>query len=333
MPFFHNRYVKFGALALFGLVALFVFWVLVNLMSSATGLDDSSFSAPMGAPAPSYDNRGAKMESADVAIDGVSYSVPEPTPSSYTSNLESYETTRYTVGGKVKEFDDLCQSLIALKADPNIHFQSINTQTNYCRAHFYVEEAQVSAVVDTLAGYGGVEISRDTSSVTRHRQQLQSRTNILQQQLARVEQTLAAAEAQLDRLNARFYATDEVTEISAEVTNSLRFIDQMTNQKINLISQLDTLYQQSADLEARLNVVEFSVNISRSNPLHPNKYERAWEQAWDELHDTFNETLIGITAFFGIFLLWALRISVYLLVVLIIVRLFWKFGRLLWNKW
>ncbi len=102
--------------------------------------------------------------------------------------------------------------------------------------------------------------------------------------------------------------------------------------KINLTSQLNSIYQQATDLEERIGVVEFRVSISRSNPIAIDKYERAWDQAWKDLRDTANDTLIGITAFFGIFLLWTLRISLYLLVVLVIIRVTWKFAKLLWHK-
>ncbi len=335
MPsFLQNRFVKFALIGLGALIALFVFLFVVftglNIVGSTTGLNEMSAPMPMSA-----DYGGTAANRSYDAVEEIAYApsyMPATSPDGYTAGLESYETTSYHVSGKTKQFDELCQTVANLKSDPTIHFKSINTSTNYCQANFYVEDEQVGSVVSALSGYKGIELTRDTSSVTRHKQRLQSRTTILQQQLARVEETLLSAEAQLDRLNSRFHTTDEVVDLSSEVTKSLRFIDEMTNKKINLISQLDNVYQQSADLEARMNVTEFSVSVSRSNPIYPNKYENKWEQAWEDLRDTVNEALIGITAFFGIFLLWVLRVSVYLLVVIIILRLFWKFVKLVWGK-
>lgn len=335
---FQNRYVKFiglGVAVLFGgLVLLAILGALLGSLSHSTGLDSRSYntlSVPQMGYSPSFSNEMA-MESADAIYDDGGY-YPEPIPSGYTAELETYETTTYTVSGRTKQFDEACATIADLKADPNIHFQSINTDTNYCRASFYVGEVEAAAVVDTLSGFKGIELTRDTSSVTRHRQQIQGRTSILQQQLRRVEQTLSAAEAQLARLNSRFQTTDEVVELSGEVTRSLQFIDQMTNKKINLISQLDNMYQQAADLEARMDVVAFSLNISRSNPLYPSKYEQQWERAWESLQDAYHETLMALTAFFGIFLLWVFRIAIYSLVLIVIIRGLWKFVKLVWSKW
>ena len=337
---FQNKYVRFGLLAIGVLVALFaVLIVLAMLNTSRSSLGLSSADIDSGFYAPSITNsfsRDAFMEES-VSMEAVDSSYypypPVPTPDGYTSGLESYETTNYRVSARTKDFDGLCGAVAGLKSDPQIHFRSITSSLNNCYASFFVAEEKVDGVLATLSGYRGVEVNRNTESVTRHKQQLESQTAILQQQLARVDSSLVAAQAQLDRLNQIFNSSDEVTRLSSEVTRSLQYIDQLTQRKINLISQLDNLYQQSADLAERMQVVQFDVNVSRANPIIIDKYERQWDNAWEELKDTFTETLIGLTAFFGIFLLWVIRIGLYLLVVLVLVRGLWKFAKVLWSKW
>ena len=227
----------------------------------------------------------------------------------------------------------MCAKLSELKADSEIHFKSLSAATNNCHATFYVTEEKVADTLAQLQDFRNVEITRDTSSVTRHKQQLESQTVIIQQQLSRTESTLAAAEQQLAQLNALFATSDEVTKLSAEVTNSLRYIDQLTQRKINYLSQLDDLYQQAADLNERISVVQFDVHIVRAVPIYTGKYERQWDAAWEELHEVFTDTMIGLTAFFGVFLLWAIRLTIYLLVIIVFTRGLWKFAQWLWSKW
>ncbi|MCA9354131.1 MAG: hypothetical protein KC877_01275 [Candidatus Kaiserbacteria bacterium] len=345
MPFFQNRYVKiigFGLLGVAGLFVLLLLWGIMNLMVGSTDLGGNTVgvSAPR---APMFDgymeadgdysyNKVAEMESVVSSAPAPTY-IPEPMPSSYTDNLETYETTSYAVSGVTKQFDELCDLVTSLKADTEVHFQSINTGTNYCRASFYVTEAKAESVVTSLSEFKNVSITRDTHSVTRHKQQLESQTAILQQQLVRIESSLTAAQAQLDRLNTIFYSSNDVTDLSNQVTNSLRYIDQLTSRKISLISQLDNIYQQAADLNARLEVVEFSVSVSRKNPIVEDKYENLWKNAWDDLKDNFVTTLINLTTTFGIFLLWVLQAIVYIAVLIVVLRGFWKFVKLLWSKW
>ncbi len=331
---------KFVRLGLFGIAALFGLFVLLliitNLLTTSTGLSSTDIGyAPAGIP--SFSNslgRDAMMdESMVMEAESSYYYPPVPTPDGYTSGLESYETTSYNVTARTKDFDALCGAVAGLKADPQIHFRTITSNLNNCYATFFVAEEKVESVLATLTGYRGVEVNRNTESVTRHKQQLESQTAILQQQLARVDSSLTAAQAQLDRLNQVFNSSDEVTRLSSEVTKSLQYIDQLTERKIRLISQLDDIYQQSADLAERMAVVQFDVRIARATPIVIDKYERQWDQAWEELKDTFTETLIGLTAFFGIFLLWVIRIGLYLLVLIVLGRGLWKFGEVVWKKW
>ncbi|MBP6881793.1 MAG: hypothetical protein KBC35_04170 [Candidatus Pacebacteria bacterium] len=345
--FLQNKYVRLGLAAVGILVALFIALFVLALLNTSTsglgisevGMDEGySLSAPM---APSFSNsfKGGTMMDDDMAMEAESsytssyYPEPFPTPGGYTSDLESYETTSYNINARTKDFDGLCGAVANLKNDPQIHFRSITSSLNNCYASFFVTEERVAGVITTLTGFRGVEVNRNTESVTRHKEQLESQTVILQQQLTRVESSLVAAQAQLDRLNQIFNTSDEVTRLSSEVTKSLQYIDQLTQRKISLISQLDDIYQQSADLAERMKVVQFDVQVNRANPIIIDKYERQWDNAWEELKDAFTETLIGLTAFFGIFLLWVVRIGLYLLVVLVLVRGLWKFAKLLWSRW
>lgn len=337
-----NKFIRFGLMAIGALVALLVvLFILALLNTSSTGLgikgsemDGAYYEQTAPSVANVFDRGMMPGDSVSMeAVDSSYYPYPEPTPDGYTAGLESYETTSYSVTARTKDFDALCATVAGLKSDTAIHFKSITSNINNCYASFYVAPEKVDGVLATLTSYRGVEVNRNTESVTRHKQQLDSQTMILQQQLARVNSSLTAAEAQLDRLNQVFNSSDEVTKLSSEVTKSLQYIDQLTQRKISLLDQLDNLYQQSADLAERMTVVQFDVRITRSTPLIVDKYERQWDQAWEELKDEFTNTLIGLTAFFGIFLLWTVRIGLYLLVILVLIRGLWKFAKVLWNRW
>lgn len=334
-----NKFVRFGLFGIGTLFGLFVLLLIVmNMLTTSTGLSGTDIGyTPTGTPTfnNSLGRDSMMMQDSEGMMEAESsyYYPPVPAPDGYTSGLESYETSSYLVTAHTKEFDALCDTLTTLKRDAQIHFRTLTSSTNNCYATFFVAEEKVESVLATLTAYRGVEVTRDTESVTRHKQRLESQTAILEQQLARVESSLTAAQTQLDRLNQVFNSSDDVTRLSSEVTKSLQYIDQLTQRKINLISQLDNIYQQSADLAERMEVVQFDVNIIRAIPLITNKYERQWDQAWEDLKDEFTNTLIGITAFFGVFLLWILRFGLYLLVLIVVLRGLWKFGKVVWKKW
>ncbi len=338
-PILKNKFVRFGGIGVGILVTLFIlFFIVVNLFTSSTGILSNSFDSIS-----LYSNSGGvKYEQ---SVRGTSYGVTEDsygksapyyppieTPNGYTSELEKYETSSYSVSAQTHQFDELCTTVTNLRSNSQIHFKIITSGTNYCNAIFFVEENTVANVLSTLDTFENIEINRTTESVTRHKTQLQGRTSILQQQLASVQRSLTAAETQFDEIADFARQSRDAVTLSKAIREKLSLIDTLTQRKISLTSQLNNLYRQSADLEERMNVVQFSVNISRSQPINIGEYSRKWDSAWKELKDEYTNTLIGLTAYFGIFLLWTIRTAIYLLVTLVVIRGLWKFIKLLWKK-
>lgn len=341
MPsFLQNKYIRFGIFGVGGLVVIFIAWISINLLTQSTGLDSMTLSAPSvtNSSGRAFDmeksSNGMMADSYQVAETESSYYYPPvPTGEGYTSGLESYETSTYSIFARTKEFDALCATLSALKNDPAIHFKTLTSSLNNCYATLFVAEAKVGEVLNTFTGFQGVEVTRNTESVTRHKQQLESQTLVLEQQLASVSRTLVATELQFDEIAAFARSSNDASTLSKTIREKLSLVEQLTQQKISLTSQLSQLYQQAADLQERLDVVQFDVSITRAIPMVTDKYERQWDQAWEALQDEFTDTLIGITAFFGVFLLWVVRIGLYLLVLIVLGRGLWKFGKVVWSKW
>jgi len=344
--FFQNKFVRFGLIGISGLafvfIAIIILFIIQNSLTSSTGFSggDTKFYGPtasMGAPSfsNSLSGRGAMMQDSVsmMEVDSTYYYPPVPTPGGYTSGLESYETSSYKVFARTKEFDALCGTLTTLKGDTKIHFKTLTSSTNNCYATFFVAEEKVGSVLTTLTSYRGVEVTRDTESVTRHKAQLESQTSIVQQQLTSVQRSLTAAETQFDEIAAFAKTSNSPETLAQAIREKLTMIDTLTQRKISLTDQLNNLYQQAADLNERLDVVQFDVNITRAIPLVTDKYERQWDQAWENLQDEFTSTLIGITASFGVFLLWMLRLGLYLLILIVVLRGFWKFANVVWMKW
>lgn len=343
--FLQNKFVKFGSIALLALVGLLILLLITAVLvsninkstvtSGSRSYEDSYDFVTLPQSDSSYSNSYIESDSMNMEM-VESYYVPDTYSTGYSSDLESYETTTYSVTGKIKQFDELCSTLKTLKGDSQIHFKSIYETTNNCRANFYVEEARANDVLASLTSFSGVEYTRNTSSVTKHREQLQSQTYILKQQLTSVQKSLTAAETEFDEIAEFAKNANDAATLSEAIKQKLSLVETLTQKKISLTSRLNNLYQQSAELEERMNVIEFSVNITRSNPIYINKDSQKWENAWQDLKDTYTDTLIGLTAFLGVFLLTGIQYLIYLTIVIsvliIVIRGFWKIIKFIWKK-
>ncbi len=330
-----NKYFRIGAFALGTLIALLAAAIAISYFfgqsSQYSSYNNQGMFMGEMATSDAYDSGGMgdmMFEKRSVS----SYTAPNYAPTDYSANLESNETTNYDVNGQIKELDDFCQKLSELKAREQVHFKQLNSSLNNCQANFYVENEQADEVLDSLKYFKGINYTKNTQSVTRHKQQIESRTAVVEAQLKSVENTLMNAEIQFDELAEIARANNDAATLSESIRLKLENIDMLTMRRINLIAQLDQAYQQAADLEERMGVIEFSVYVTRTSPIITGEYERKWEQAYRELKDTVVETLIGLTFFFGIFLLWAIRLTLYAAVVLLIVRGLWKLALIIWKK-
>lgn len=338
-PLLHNKYIKFAGGGLVAFIILTIVYFLISSLSSTSlGLSDSSyrtgqdgfhFANPVG--------KSASMEmgmSADMVASESSY-YPYPSPpvngGGYTASLENYEITNYSVNARTKQFDELCTAVANLKASSDIHFKTIYESTNNCRANFFVPEEKVQSILNTLTAFSGVEINRNTQSVTQLKEQLASQSDILKQQLNSVSSSLATAEVQLNEIAEFAKETNDAKTLSLTIREKLSLIDTLTQRKIQLTNQLDQILKQSAELNERIGVVEFSVNVNRSNPIIVNEKSSQWEAAWDRLDDEFTDTQIGITIFLGVFLLWLIRTLVYLVILIIVLRGVWEFVKKVWK--
>ena len=329
-----NKYLKFVSTVIVVMVVLAILGsVLISLLTSNIGLsgDSDSFGEAQMDRA-SINLEYAAPMSVKVGSDIESYIQPTPNTGNYTSDLESYETTSYGISGDTKEFDRVCSSLESLKDSPNVHFKSLNITKNRCSAILYSEESEVDRILWELAGYDDVDYTRNTISVTRHKQQIEGQTQILQEQLKNVNRSLVSTEQQYNELAELAKENNNADALSTAIKQELSQMKSLTNEKINLTSQLDRIYQQAADLQARLDVVEFSVNISRQNVIDSDKYEDVWSNTWNQLKDSFNNTLVNLTFILASFLLYVIQFVVYALILIYIAKYLWRLTRWIWNR-
>lgn len=334
-----NKFVRFGV---FGVVALVLLLVVVSVILASL---NNARSMPIGKNLDFYSRGEVGVSSApammmdgdDMAMEEIArmtssyYPEPIPAPGGYVDGLEDYETTDYSVSARTRQFDEFCASLRTLKTEDRFAFTYLSEETNHCSATFYTDEQYVEEVLSRFGQLSGVEISRNTFSVTQRRERLENRTDILRQQLESVDRTLSVGETQFDEIIAIARASNDASELSSAISEKLRMIDSLTQRKIDLISQLDNILQKSAELNERLDKVQFNVSVQRSTPIYPGQDQRKWQLAWKQLGDEFTNTLIGLSSGLGIFLLKVMQYGVYLLILLLLAKLVWQFGRKVWK--
>ena len=324
--------IKIIAGATLALLVLFiVVAILTSLSSSSTSLSSNSVSIGKRAVSETAMSPQAMMMDGGADFAAIAPDMYYPAPDNYIDNLEQFETTDYRISGQLREFETFCDYLSELKADERFDFSSLSSSLNNCQATFFTKEEYANQALQNLGSFAGVQTTRTTQSVTRHREQIQSRTSIVQQQLQSVTETLIEAESAYNEIADFARAQRDTETYSHAITEKLRQVDQLTQRKISLTSQLDSLAQQSADLNQKIGVIEINVYVNRAHLLNPDKTARAWGDAKELLTDTWNQFGIWLTVYLGVFILFVLQWSVYLIILIVLARFGYKLARKIWR--
>ncbi len=249
----------------------------------------------------------------------------------YTPGLEDYETTSHYVRARTTDFDAACALLGQLKQDDAIHFSALSNGLNDCSSTFYVPKDRVDGVLNQFRAISGVDINSDTSSVTRVKENITSRTDIVRQQLADTEATLTEVTTQYEEIVALAYQKGDASGLNRAVAGKFELLDQLQQRRLGLASELQQLLQASADLDGRIDKATFSVSFTRAYPIVINEQSQQWEEAWKYLKHQATQTLIGLTLYLGVFALRALQFIFYGLILVVLARYLYKVVRVLWK--
>lgn len=272
-----------------------------------------------------YDNDGSYSDESYVDP------LPEYNPTVYVPGLESYETTDYQITARTRQFEEGCSLLRTLKTDTRIYFKSLYVDQNVCSALFFSAPDKVDSILNQLKDIRGAEVSESTQSVTRTREVLQTETQIVTEQLSSVVHTLADAEIQYAVIAEFARANNEAAALTEAIRDKLQILESLTQQRIQLTAQLQQLQQQATDLNERIGMIAFTVNINRSFAFDPEETSREWETSWHTLKNTVTSVLIGFTTYLGVFILRALQFAFYALILIFIARYGWKVVHKIWQ--
>ena len=306
--------------------------VFYYLTQDYAGLSGGDFATTNSMPqsAPATDSQRAPS---GVVSESAPHNGEVSTPPSTDAYFQQYETTDYIVSARSRSFSTLCATLESLRDDGGADFRSFDQRDNTCRAEFFVQQEEVDRVLEQFAQYPEVLIQTQINSVTARYTTLTNELTVMQEQLAETETFIETTQMMYDEVIDVARENNDAAALSAAIDSSIQQIDRLRQRQINLANHIRNLERQQSELSERIDRVRFSVQFSRTVPLQTGMVEQKWQEAWRDLKDTFTETSIGLTTGLGVFLLWVIRIGIYIVFVIVLLRLLYGFGRYVWQRW
>ena len=319
----------FGGFIIFGILSIGL--IFYNLAMDYNGLRSTDFamvdSMPQSAP---VSQSTPSVSVSEGFADTQTPSSPTPATDTY---YQQYETIDYLISGRSQSLPVLCDILLSLRNGARADFRSFDKRENTCRAEFFTEESEVERIVALFEQYPEITIETRIDSVTTRYTTLTNDLTILKEQLAETERFIETSQALFNEAIELARENNDISALNATIDSSISRIDHLQQRQVNLANRIRNMERQHSELAKRIDKVRFSVQFSRILPLQTGVVERKWQEAWQDLKDTFTDTSIGLSTGLGVFLLWVVRIGIYIVLIIIILRLLYGFSRFVWTKW
>jgi hypothetical protein len=256
------------------------------------------------------------------------YPYPQPQPSGNTA--ENYEVTQYQASIETTHLDDTCGKIAALKTREDVIFDNATKQMHGCSYSFKVKLASADEILNIIKGLDPKDLTDNTYTIKQTLDAYNNEVDILTNKRDAIEATLTKALSAYDDITKLATQTQNADVLANVINSKVSIIERLTQEKIDINNQLDQIAQQKSDQMDQLNYKSFSVNIYENKYIDWQGIGDAWKAAVQNFFSSLNGFLMQMTLGFALFLFSVASYVLYALVILLIVKYAWKYGKVIW---
>jgi len=253
----------------------------------------------------------------------------EPVPG---ADAEQYEVKEYSAHYETAELEGICPQIMALKAREDIIFERADENDDSCRYHFKVATATVQEVLDILESLDPKEMSENVFTIKRVITDFTSQQEILERRLETIEATLEDAVDAYDSITQLTIQTRDAETLAKVIESKIRTIERLTQERLNVSTQLDRLAQQKAEQLDRLDYAYFRVTVIERKYIDGEAIADSWKDAVRDFVDNTNQVAQNISVNLAALLLVLLQYLIYLAILLVVVKYGWRSAKAFWKK-
>lgn len=332
---------KIAGLALLGVVFIYFAFAFVGLLfSMLPPLQRSQTNQNYSDYSPSYSGSGTSEVSMSKSFGGGAPSLslrnvlPQSSESDYSrtagNSAENFEATDYRVSFQTRQLKNTCAAITGLKARQDVIFENASESNKYCNYNFKVERVAAGEILDILKGLKPKELTQSTDTLQGQVQDYTSEIGILRTKLASIDDTLSKAVSAYDEVSVLATKEKDVESLAKIINSKISTIQQLTQQRIDISSQLDQI-QRTKDLQIdKINYTYFSVTIADNSFVDWQNIKDSWSSALKYSLANINQTIQNLTINLISLLFTLLQYAIYGLILLFVIKYGWKLTKYIW---
>ncbi len=337
-----------NVLKIFGLALVVI--IILTIVFRLVGSSFSAFSTKtklnniIRQSAPAYDSvaYNGKAEMAygssggvvGLSVRNVVTSPPAPSPDSITAgdHAEDFEVTEYNAAIETRHLGNDCQQISNLKSRADVIFENSNEYDKGCNYIFKVKHVSVPEILAVINSLEPKELNENTYTIKRLVDDYTSEVEILQKKITSIEKTLSDAVSAYDQVTRLATQTQNVESLAKIIDSKIGIIERLTQERININTQLERLARAKSEQLDRLNYTYFNVNIVENKFIDGQSLKDSWKLAVKSFVRDMNKVAQDITINLATVLFVILQYAIYLFIVLMIAKYGWRWAKYIWQK-
>lgn len=259
-------------------------------------------------------------------------------PTSPTDNTtsgddaEAYEVKNYNANIETRNLKDTCNRLAELKSREDVIFENTNTYEKSCNYTFKVKISSVNEILDIIKKLDPKELNENVYTIKNIINDYTSEVEILEKKLASIDSTLNNAVKAYDEITDVARKTQDANALAKIIDSKIQIIEKLTQEKINITANLDTLARSKAEQLDRLDYTYFNVYVYENKFVDGQNLKDSWKEAIKSFVQDTNKVIQDISINLVLVALIILQYILYFFILLFVTKYVWKLAKYIWKK-
>lgn len=247
-------------------------------------------------------------------------------------DAEDYEVKEYSATIETRHLEDDCAVITDLKTKDYVIFERSNEYERGCNYTFKVAQDNVEEILAVVDSLDPRDLNETKYSIKRQIEDFTSEEDILKAKLSAIEETITTAIAAYDDITVLATKTQDVESLAKIIDSKIRIIERLTQERINVSSQLERISRAKALQLDRLEYTYFRVNIYESKFIDGQAIKDSWKATVQAFVSDINDVAQDMSLNLVMLIIRVLQYALYLLIILVVVKYGWRIGRRIWQK-
>ncbi len=291
---------------------------------------DGSYGAAMD-----YENSSQSFK----AMDSISLSTRNASPSMPQNNninigdtSEDFEVTNFNGSIETRDLKGTCKTISDLKPKDYVIFENANENDHNCNYTFKVKKANQNEILDIIKSLNPKNLVENTRTIKKLIDDFTSEVEILNRKKLSIETTLEDAINSYNEISRVATQARDAESLAKIIDSKIRIIEKLSQERININTQLDRLSRAKAEQLDKLKYTYFHLNVYENKFVDTEVIKDSWKNEIKkfvrDINSITQDSSIGLVTL----IFFIIQYALYLLVVIVTVKLGWKITQYIWKK-